>query len=130
MNFTAVIGKVNVVNPNRRVYTKQCFLKMIEDVKGSSIYGGFGMEQLDSLGKSTTKTHAIRNIKILENNDVVADFQTLETPEAALLESLIMSDIPLYFATAGTEYVELDNDGKNIVTHFTLHSINAIVGER
>lgn len=117
------IQQVDVPNKNNHVYTRETIEQVIADYDDSEkiLFGTIGMSNDRAIVHSS---HRIDKLRI-EDGWLVGDVTVLETETGNALATMLEAH-PLDFRMDGFCNIDLQ-DGKIVVTDYTLHRVNAVL---
>lgn len=133
MIFTSEIIRCDVPNKNGHVYTKECIEKALEEptlkeqLKNNCFFGGFMEDYREDLSIDVSKISHVCKELWWKDNVLYGKFETLDTPKGMILTEMLNKWTNNFYdcmATSGTGNLQIDDNGNQIVTDFTLLSID------
>jgi hypothetical protein len=121
------ILEIGVPNTNNRIYPRNVIDDMVVSWTGKSIFGMIGMPTGISCTlpiNMTQISHVVENIRV-EDNWLVGDVKVLKTPQGAILDNNLSLGVGV-FRPAGFATTSQNDEGCDIITTYTPHSINFV----
>lgn len=133
MIFTSEIVRCNVPNKNGHVYTKECIEKALENpvikeqIENGCFFGGFMEDCREDFSIDVSKiSHRCKELW-WEDSTLYGKFETLDTPKGMTLTEMLNRCTKNSYdcmATSGTDNLQIDDNGNQVVNDYTLLSID------
>ena len=112
MHLEGIFGVCGVLNNNHRIYTKENYAKMIEQLQ-DKIEKKALLGEMEHSMSLTTKldnvSHRIDSVSIDEDGVVHGSLTILKTPKGQIAEAIIRSGSPLYVSSKAVGSIDKNN---------------------
>lgn len=115
LHLEGVFGVCGIVNNNNRIYTKENYAEMIEQLQDKISKHALLGEMEHSMSLATrldNVSHRIDSVSIDENGVVHGSLTILKTPKGQIAEAIIKAGSPLYVSSKAVGTI----DENNVVT--------------
>lgn len=120
--YKSIVAQADVPNRNKRVYSKELLEKAVQDYQ-EKIQSKTAFGYLDNNSGLSNVSHLVTSLELKEDM-LVAEIETLNTPDGKILKKLIEDNSRISFSTFGRGDGVVDDNCILAIKNYKLNYIN------